>query len=135
MNIRFRFLNIIIILTMLLGFFVKPVAADEGGPGEVVVDAAESGVNGQDANYSRVLNGRSPSAAWTPTLLQAEEITLKDCSKGTGVYIVQLVDAPLALYTGGVPGLAATNPAAAGNKKLDANTPASLAYRAYLGTR
>ncbi|MDF1513837.1 MAG: S8 family serine peptidase [Anaerolineae bacterium] len=55
--------------------------------------------------------------------------------KGPATYIVQLVDAPLALYTGGVPGLSATNPAAVGQVKLDVNSPASTAYRNYLATK
>jgi subtilisin family serine protease len=45
-------------------------------------------------------------------------------------YIVQLSDAPLASYRGGVPGLAPTNPSALGAVKLD---PTSAASRAYLG--
>lgn len=49
-----------------------------------------------------------------------------------GVYIVLLKDAPLATYAGGVPGLAATNPMATGTQKLDAKSPASVAYLDYL---
>lgn len=48
------------------------------------------------------------------------------------VYIVQLVDPPLALYEGGIAGLAPTNPAARGETKLDAQTAASRAYLDYL---
>ena len=44
------------------------------------------------------------------------------------VYIVQLAGAPVATYTGGVSGLAATRPAA--GRRLDSKTPA---VRAYLG--
>ena len=49
------------------------------------------------------------------------------------VYIVQFVDPSLAMYKGDIAGLAATNPAARGESKLDANSPASVAYMAYLG--
>ncbi len=51
---------------------------------------------------------------------------------GSGVYIILLEGAPLASYRGGVPGLEATNPAARGENKLDAKSPASLAYLDYL---
>lgn len=47
-------------------------------------------------------------------------------------YIVQLSDPPLASYRGGVPGLAATNPATIGATKLDPSSPASKAYLSYL---
>jgi subtilisin family serine protease len=50
-------------------------------------------------------------------------------------YIVKLADPPVAGYTGGVAGLAATNPAARGEVKLDASSPASRAYAAYLDAR
>ena len=48
------------------------------------------------------------------------------------VYIVQLSGEPLATYTGGIAGLQATSPLATGTRKLDANSPASLAYERYL---
>jgi subtilisin family serine protease len=51
---------------------------------------------------------------------------------GTDRYIVKLVDPSLASYRGGVPGLAATNPTAAGAVKLDPSSPASKAYLEYL---
>ncbi len=51
---------------------------------------------------------------------------------GPAQYIVQFQDAPLASYRGGVAGLAATSPAATNAPKLEASSPASRAYRAYL---
>jgi subtilisin-like proprotein convertase family protein len=50
----------------------------------------------------------------------------------TGLYIVQLKDASLASYMGGVPGLAATSPQATGERRLDAGSAASQAYLSYL---
>ncbi len=50
----------------------------------------------------------------------------------TDRYIVQLTDAPLASYRGGVLGLAATSPSASGAVKLDPASPASKAYLDYL---
>jgi hypothetical protein len=51
----------------------------------------------------------------------------------TSLYIVQLVDEPLASYDGGVAGLAATRPAQ--GQKVDAGSSAARAYRNYLSTK
>ncbi|MCO6451519.1 MAG: S8 family serine peptidase [Caldilineales bacterium] len=51
------------------------------------------------------------------------------------VYIVQLIDPPLASYHGGISDLAATNAAERGERKLDANSADSLAYLDYLSQR
>lgn len=51
-------------------------------------------------------------------------------SYSAGRYIVQLADAPLAGYDGGVSGLRATRPAA--GTKLDVQSAAAQAYRTYL---
>jgi subtilisin family serine protease len=48
-------------------------------------------------------------------------------------YVVQLTDAPIAAYEGGIPGLAATKPAA--GQKLDMLSSRVQAYSAYLNTR
>lgn len=50
-------------------------------------------------------------------------------------YLVLFAEAPLALYSGGVAGLAPTMPAARGETKLDPSSAASAAYYAYLDTR
>lgn len=47
-------------------------------------------------------------------------------------FIVQLVDAPLASYTGGVRGLPPTNPRARGEKRLDPDSAASRSYLRHL---
>lgn len=57
---------------------------------------------------------------------------LRHATAAPEVYIVQLTDPPLASYRGGIEGLAATNPAATGARKLDTNSPAGVAYRDYL---
>ncbi len=51
------------------------------------------------------------------------------------LYIVLLEGASLSSYQGGLPGLGATNPAARGETKLDAKSPASVAYLDYLAGR
>jgi subtilisin family serine protease len=50
--------------------------------------------------------------------------------KATQLYIVQMLGAPLASYTGEVSGLAATKPVAGG--KVDVQSPQAKAYRAHL---
>jgi subtilisin family serine protease len=54
-------------------------------------------------------------------------------SAPTSTYLVQLSDAPAAVYTGGVPGYARTKPAA--GAKIDADAPAVQRYRGYLAQR
>ncbi|HVP22203.1 MAG TPA: S8 family serine peptidase [Anaerolineaceae bacterium] len=49
-------------------------------------------------------------------------------SDGKVRVIVQLSDAPLATYSGGIAGLAATTPSATGRRKLDVESAASVAY-------
>lgn len=53
----------------------------------------------------------------------------------TGLYIVQLKDASLAAYKGGIPSLAPTSPEVTGARKLDVKTPESQAYLSYLEAR
>jgi subtilisin family serine protease len=51
-------------------------------------------------------------------------------AQATQLYIVQTVGAPVASYTGGVAGIAATKPQA--GSKLDAKSPAAKSYKAHL---
>ena len=53
---------------------------------------------------------------------------------GAAYYIVQLSDAPLASYRGGVEGLTATSPSVTG-QRLDVNSASSVAYLNYLAGR
>jgi hypothetical protein len=78
------------------------------------------------------LGGGSPSAG-SPSADRSEEDTVEESP--TGLWVVQLEDAPLATYTGGVPGLAATSPRVTGDARLDADAPASLAYLDHLADR
>lgn len=50
-------------------------------------------------------------------------------------YIVQLVDAPLARYAGGVSGYPATAPSLTGARRLQGSDPAVAGYRGYLSGR
>lgn len=58
-----------------------------------------------------------------------------DGAAGSSIYIVQLVEAPVATYAGGRQDLAATAPQVTGARKLDARDPAVLAYTHYLELR
>ncbi len=55
-----------------------------------------------------------------------------DDSGETATYVVQLIQAPLAGYEGGVSGYAATKPAK--GKKLDASSDAAKQYAGYLNS-
>ena len=56
-------------------------------------------------------------------------------SAAEATYIVQLDEPPLALYGGGIAGLAPTMPAARGTTRLAPSSPASVAYLAHLASR
>lgn len=99
----FKFLSLLIVLSMI----AVPVAAQTGE---------------QPAQQSfTVTEG-----------ITATEIQDSPKSKQISTYIVTLADASVALYRGGLPGLAATSPEATGAVKLDANSPAALAYASHL---
>ncbi len=51
---------------------------------------------------------------------------------GTAVYIIKFAEPAVASYTGGVTGLDATSPQVTGARKLDVDSPASVAYHRYL---
>ena len=69
--------------------------------------------------------------AATATPVSAPVIEPKGAT-GPAIYIVELTDAPLATYRGGVTGLEATSAAARGEAKLNAKSAASNAYLGYL---
>jgi subtilisin family serine protease len=51
------------------------------------------------------------------------------------IYLVRLVDKPVATYDGGIAGLAATSPRALGQRRLQARSAASITYRDFLMQR
>ncbi len=53
----------------------------------------------------------------------------------TGLYIVQLNDPALAVYSGGIEGLAPTSPMATGSRKVNMDSPATQAYLDYLSAQ
>ncbi|MER2599848.1 MAG: S8 family serine peptidase [Caldilineales bacterium] len=66
------------------------------------------------------------ASAPTGRLIQPADAT------GSALYIVQLADAPLASYYGGVESFAATSPRVTGARKLDMTSAASQRYMQYL---
>ncbi|MCP4427813.1 MAG: S8 family serine peptidase [Chloroflexi bacterium] len=74
--------------------------------------------------------GKQPSPPPEPVFAE-----LPGLSTGTAVYIVRLENEPLATYRGGVAGLAATTPSSTGERKLNLQSPASVAYQNYLENR
>lgn len=96
----------------------------------------QSNIAAQEVAEQTAVNSNSTDVADTvatskfpPNLIQPKNET------GPAIYIVVLKDTPLASYRGGIPGLAATNPAARGETKLDAQSADSLAYMDYLAGR
>lgn len=83
-------------------------------------------VYGHPATYPTSATGPAPSGQGKGVVLEPAGAT------GEAYYIVQLSQAPLASYRGNIEGLAATNPAARGQVKVDVNHPDSVAYLAYL---
>lgn len=80
------------------------------------------------------------AAALVPFFLLASQAEAEDAPArpprgGREVYVVELAGPPLALYRGGVPGLAATHPRALGERKLDAGSEGSLRYAEHLRRR
>ena len=73
------------------------------------------------------------SAGLIVGLATAIPATAAPAAAPTASYVVQLVEAPAAAYTGGVAGYARTKPAA--GAKIDANAPAVRRYRGYLTSR
>jgi hypothetical protein len=67
-------------------------------------------------------------ASATPDAVAADTTSVN----GEAVYIVQLSGTPLSSYRGGVEGLAPTHPGTIGERKLDVNSAASVAYLEYL---
>jgi len=105
----FRVLALLVVFSMLTTAFITPATAAP-------------------------LSGDGPTDAATfkgpaPVKTVAGEIR---GAKGPANYIVVFEQPGLASYTGGIEGLAATNPAARGEKRLDVNSPDSKAYVAYL---
>ncbi len=70
-----------------------------------------------------------------PSLALAAPTVETDGAAGPARYIVILSNPSVPSYTGGVAGYAATNPAAQGQTRFDAESASSQAYAAYLKTQ
>ena len=78
-------------------------------------------------------------AAFSPEISAIKDFStnknVKPVSLTHDYYIVQLEDAPLAKYNGGVANISATSIAATGDKKLNVASKAAKSYKAYLETQ
>jgi hypothetical protein len=72
-------------------------------------------------------------AMTTPAVAQTGGSAAAVSKSPNGVYIVQMVDAPVVAYEGGIKGLKATKPRA--GQKIDPNSPAVVNYVAHLDAR
>jgi len=72
------------------------------------------------------------SAADLKVAAQQPSVISEIGAETDGMYIVRLVDAPLATYEGGVKGLAPTSAKANGKKRLDTKSKAAKDYQKYL---
>ncbi len=75
--------------------------------------------------------GADPRFTATP-LTPDSTISIGKGAQSLAPLIVKLKDPPLATYSGGISGLAPTNPHATGAKRLELKTPASTAYLKHL---
>ena len=87
---------------------------------------------GTGFSYAQETITAGPTAATAQK--QAEAVSFYSLS-GPEVYLVRLVDPPLASYRGGINGLEATSPSKTGEVKLQADSAASRAYRDYLSQK
>jgi subtilisin family serine protease len=72
-------------------------------------------------------------AMTTPAVAQTGGSAAAVSKSPNGVYIVQMVDAPVVAYEGGIKGLKATKPRS--GQKIDPNSPAVVNYVAHLDAR
>ncbi|ACY12870.1 S8 family serine peptidase [Haliangium ochraceum] len=135
-----------------LPLFFGPAVGCDGGLGDIDTSpageapaqrlpgdteaAAPGGGNGDDGSAGNESGVGDPALADKPASFVRDlrdDFVEEPGLTGEHSYIVHFRAAPLATYSGGVTGLAATNPRAAGTfGKLDANSPASRAYKSYL---
>jgi subtilisin family serine protease len=122
----FRLFASMVVLAML----VSPFGAQTSLARDTVPGTSPAVTSGDDEAAENVIDG-STAAASTSGRVYNEAVGETE----SGVYIIQLADEPLATYKGGIVGLVATSPLATGARKLDAKSPASLAYEAYLADK
>jgi hypothetical protein len=103
----------------------EPEAPGAGEPGA----APGETIDGAPQNPTTPTKPRSYSRDLSAAFQEEPGLT------GEHTYIVHFKDPSLAMYDGGIAGLAATTPSATGNwGKLDTRSPQALAYKSYLLT-
>lgn len=122
------------VISLIVALLVNPFAAVTVKAGPVVSPALEQ-TQEKPATPGPSSHGSIDTA--NPQLEKATKVD-KNVDQSAAArtaldtYIVVLEGAPLASYRGGVAGLAPTNPAVQGRKKVDMRSPASQAYLGYL---
>ena len=82
---------------------------------------------------AQFMPGKTETQSTTATRV-ADEAPIYSLSDAE-IYLIRLVDPPLASYDGGISGLEPTRPSVTGALKLDVDTPASQAYGSYLAQK
>ncbi|MBN2006405.1 MAG: S8 family serine peptidase [Anaerolineae bacterium] len=125
------FLNLIVVVALLLSS-TAPVLAGPTTPQEPAMSLMKQAM-------AEAQSALTPAATAHPKTrgvnleelvpLKADEVVNMD---EPAFYIIQLEDAPLATYAGGVGRMAATSAPARGERKLNVTSPAAIVYRNYL---
>lgn len=105
--------------------------------GAASVATAQSGSVSVAPNRVQPTVVRDASGDVEPDSSRRPKVAPRSLAKGkkardTAVYIIQLADAPVATYTGGLPGLPATNPKVTGARRLNVKSDAALSYAKFL---
>lgn len=122
-----RMIHILMILVLTLAPLFSGVAVAASPPTQDQPPLARSGA----FQANRDAKGRPNQHR------QAHTVYGESDPNGTApyLYIVQLVDAPLATYQGAIAGLPATAPRLTGERKLNLHSAASVTYQGYLANQ
>jgi uncharacterized repeat protein (TIGR01451 family) len=121
----FRLFAVLIIVSMVVTpVSAKPNLGNPAIPAAGVQTATDPEWQIEEAGLDLISYGRPLSRSGVVGEIKG--------ASGPANYIIMLQDPPLASYRGGIAGLAATSPEVRGQRKLDSDSPAALAYLSYL---
>ncbi|MEZ4870006.1 MAG: trypsin-like serine protease [Caldilineaceae bacterium] len=111
-----------------------PLTVDETAVHETALEKSTEGATTEEENRRAAAARAFAKAGATNRHRQPRTVYAESDPGGTtpALYIIQLADAPLATYQGGLANLTATSPKATGARKLDLTSAAGVGYRAYL---
>ncbi|CAG0929869.1 lactocepin [Thermoflexales bacterium] len=118
-------LNIMVVLALVLGLGVFPVGATIPAGESVTAAGAINQTTKSDTPVVAKIKDQKPD-------LQVMDISEVEVSSEPAIYMIRLMDPPLAAYAGGIQELRATSPQVTGERKLNVNSPAARAYTNYL---